>query len=159
MNLWDGARGIKLTDEVIFTMWRHAQRRPTSLAAGGVLMGKENISNDYLIIKWLTGPGEKDEYGRSFFFRLDPHHEAFFNKLYERRQRIVRYVGEWYTQHEAVPMYTAMDLRSWQRALSALPDEIESLYHIIVGYMAFRVWRVDRQSELPHLVATVGWND
>ena len=43
MNLWDGARGVKLTDEVIFALWRHAQRRPTALTAGGVLMGKENI--------------------------------------------------------------------------------------------------------------------
>ena len=157
MNLYDGERGIKLADRLLFALWRHAQRRPAALTAGGILMGQENISNNYLLIKWLTGPGEKDEYGRRFCFRLDQHHEAFFNKLYERHKQTVRYVGEWYTQHEAVPMYTAMDLRNWRRILSELPDEIESFYHIIVGYKAFRLWRADRQSDLPHLVTTVYW--
>lgn len=158
MNIKEGDSKIKICSSVLEVMERYIQSGLLSLEAGGVLIGKENISNDDVVIKYITEPCKNDKRRYNRFIRKDKKHLDFFNEIYNSNSGIYRYVGEWHTHNEDVPQCSFMDLRNWKKIMKESPGSV-SHFHIIVGKKAIRIWKVEKSSKSPELLETIYWKD
>ena len=61
MVINDGSRKIKLCHNVLNIMYKYIQQGALSKEAGGILIGKENMSNSNLIINKMTTPMDQDD--------------------------------------------------------------------------------------------------
>ncbi len=83
----DGSRKIKLCHNVIEVMHKYIQQGALSKEAGGILIGKENISNNNLIINNITSPMAQDHRCYNRFIRRDSCHITYFNTLYKKKKK------------------------------------------------------------------------
>jgi len=158
MKVEDQNISIKICFSIISIMKQYIQNGLFSLEAGGILIGKENISNNDLIVKYLTVPYKKDKRKHCRFLRQDNQHIRFFEKIYNEHDEVYRYIGEWHTHDENIPMYSKMDLNNWKKIYKDAPEDINH-YHIIVGRKAFRIWKVNNYFDKPQIVKTIYWED
>lgn len=158
MNIETEELKIKICSPVLEVMKKYIQSGFMSLEAGGVLIGKENISNSDLVIKYITEPYECDKRKHNSFKRKDSKHIEVFQRLYNSNEEIYRYIGEWHTHPEAIPNYSRRDFANWKKIIREAPKDIRH-YHIIIGYDAFRVWEYTVESKKAKLFKTVLWKD
>ena len=97
---------IKLCQNVIDTMLKYIQKGFFSKEAGGILMGKENKSNENIIINHITVPMSEDKRKYNKFIRKDKRHVEVFKNLYRTSEETLRYIGEWHTHPEAIPNFS-----------------------------------------------------
>lgn len=147
---------IKICNSVIQVMKRHIQIGDRSLEAGGVLIGKENISDNNIIIRYITEPYRRDKRRYSRFIRKDERHIEIYNDIFISSNRIYRYIGEWHTHDEDLPNYSILDAKNWEKIMKEMPEMIEH-FHIIVGINAFRIWKVGQSLTCPELIKTIYW--
>lgn len=149
---------IKICDDVISTLFKYRQIEQTSRESGGVLIGRENLDNDNLIIEYATVPMRNDRRTRTRFFREDKGHIDYYNQLFENYGGIYLYVGEWHTHPEEYPRYSIIDVANWRRISKKLSKNAEQ-FHIIVGNKALRVWEFSRGFSGAKEIATYDWSD
>ena len=148
---------IKLCQNVINTMLKYIQKGFFSKEAGGILMGKENKSNENIIINHITVPMSKDERKHNRFIRKDKRHIELFENLYKESDETLRYIGEWHTHPEAIPNFSSIDLKNWKK-ISKDSNVDNNYYHIIVGYEAIRMWEINNTFQV-RLINTIFWKD
>ena len=157
MTISDEYRLIKLTLPVLEVIHYYLQDKSYMPEAGGVMIGRENISNNHLIIDHITTPLPKDKQNRTNFKRKDSGHLEYYHDLYDSNNGVYMYVGEWHTHPERIPNYSWKDLQNWKRiqkeAASCTP-----FYHLIAGIEAFRIWKHNDVNRTPLLLATIQWN-
>lgn len=158
MIIIDENVNIKISQIVLCHMRNYIQEGKFSIEAGGILVGKENLSNSDLIIKYLTLPQKKDKRSHYKFIRKDNQHIKIFNKIFRKYGEVYRYIGEWHTHAENIPMYSKLDLENWMKIYKNAPEDVIH-YHIIVGSKAFRLWKVSDSFSEPQMVGTVLWED
>ncbi len=149
---------IKICQNVIESMRKYIQKGCLSKEAGGILIGKENMSNENLIINNITVPMKNDKRKYNRFFRNDEGHIAIFNELYKTSNKTVRYVGEWHTHPEAIPHCSSLDSNTWEK-ISVNSSTKYDFYYIIIGYKAIRVWIVKYPDYRIELIGTIFWKD
>ena len=154
----DGSRNIKLCHNVLNVMFKYIQQGGLSKEAGGILIGKENMSNSNLIINNITTPMEHDDSRYNRFIRRDKRHITYFNTFYNKSKRTLRYLGEWHTHPVAVPIYSSIDLKNWEKIYCGAAYK-NSYYHIIVGYEIVRIWKFEHMGQRPQLVGYFSWED
>lgn len=150
-------RKIKVCNNVKHTLLEYIQKGFFSREAGGILIGKENKSNENIIINHITVPMPKDERKHKRFIRKDKKHIELFGNLYEESDETLRYVGEWHTHPEAIPKFSCTDLKNWKKISKDSKDDVK-FYHIIVGYEAIRMWEVNNTLQV-RLINTILWKD
>lgn len=158
MVINDGSRNIKLCHNVLNVMYKYIQQGALSKEAGGILIGKENISNSNLIINNITSPMAQDNRCYNRFIRRDSCHISYFNTLYKKNKETLRYIGEWHTHPEAEPIYSSLDLKNWKRICRG-SDYENSYYHIIVGFEVVRMWKIEHTGKNLKLVESFLWRD
>lgn len=155
----DEQRLIKITKPLIDLIRRNCQITPDYPESGGILIGRENISDNNIIIEFATAPMSKDIQKRTSFIRKDIGHILFYKRLYEKNNGIYRYIGEWHTHPENVPQYSFKDKNNWKKILKK-DKYAEMQYHLIAGVKAIRVWKMSKgESNFPHLVYTQYWEN
>ena len=65
MNIVTNNRKIKICDLILNTMKKYLQVNSEDLEAGGVLIGKENMYNNDLVIEFITEPLKNDKRKRN----------------------------------------------------------------------------------------------
>lgn len=153
----DGKR-LKISEEVLQVLEKYIQKGSESLEAGGVLIGKENYSNEDLVITHVTEPFQKDKRAFNSFLRKDKAHVKHFDNLYKCFDRTLRYIGEWHTHPEAYPNYSSVDKKNWLKIKNKGPAKMD-YYHLIIGYKGIRIWRLGGKEISPSLVATIQWKE
>ncbi len=154
----DGLRKIKIEDNVLARIRLFCQIKNNMPESGGILAGRENISNDNMIIENITEPMASDYQSRCRFTRKDPGHITFFQKLYRENNGTVRYIGEWHTHPEDVPHYSIIDLKNWKKIYRNAIEK-QSQYHLIAGRKAIVIWKYSALNFLPVEVLSVNWED
>ncbi|MGO3751513.1 MAG: Mov34/MPN/PAD-1 family protein [Peptoniphilaceae bacterium] len=149
---------MKIDEEVLMILERYIQKGSTSLEAGGVLIGKENYSNKDIVITYATEPFQEDKQTYNRFYRRDKAHVKCFNDLYKSSDGTLRYIGEWHTHPEAYPNYSYIDVNNWFKIKRKGPDKVD-YYHLIIGYEAIRVWKLENKAIRTRLVATIQWKE
>lgn len=158
MIIFAKEKTIKICDEVLLTLFKYRQLESKSSEAGGVLIGRENIDNNNLIIEYVTSPMKNDIRTRTRFFREDKGHVNYYKKLFEKHDGIYLYVGEWHTHPEDYPRYSVLDLVNWRKISKTQPKNSRQ-FHIIVGNRALRIWEFSRNSRKVNELATYDWRE
>lgn len=149
---------VKICSNVLNIMENHIQKGFFSHESGGILIGKENISNNNLVISHLTIPMSKDKQKHKRFFRRDKGHIETFNNLHKDSDKTLRYIGEWHSHPEDIPNYSSIDFNNWKKISEESPSIINH-YHIIIGYEAMRIWIFYGEKKNADLLAAIFWKD
>ena len=147
----DGNRQIEIEEHLLNRMRRYCQNDKKAIEAGGVLVGREVTDTKNLIITHMTEPMKNDRRYRNRFYRKDSGHVLFFQSLYTEFNGIYGYFGEWHTHPEKIPVYSSFDLREWLK-ISKNRKDTSPLYFLILGTIAWRIWKVAGMHEEPFLL-------
>lgn len=150
-------RKIKVCHNITHILYEYMQKGFFSKEAGGILIGKENKSNENIIINHITVPMPRDERKHNRFIRKDKRHIELFENLYKKSDETLRYIGEWHTHPEAIPNFSCIDLKNWKKISKDSKGDVK-FYHIIVGYEAIRMWEINNTLQV-RLINTVFWKD
>ena len=137
----DQQRKIAIEAQIVLQGCYYRQLGWLSKEAGGMLIGREIISTNNLIIDHMTEPMQGDKRSRCRYLRKDSGHIEYFEKLYCENDNIYGYVGEWHTHPENVPSYSFIDYREWDKIVRAKPGN-SPIYCLIIGTEKWRVWKV-----------------
>lgn len=153
----DKNRKVKICDSPLKIMKQYVQSNKDDCEAGGIIIGRENLSNENLIFEFITEPMKMDRRMPTRFYRDDSNHIKFFEKLYYDNNKIYAYYGEWHTHFEEIPHYSFMDLDNWRKISRDNPYAIQ--FHIIVGINKIVIWKMKKGNILPKKVYEVEWDE
>ena len=108
----DGIRLVMVHRHVIDTIASRAERRHSTLEAGGILLGA--YRGDHIEILSCTEPMKADFRTRVLFDRKDPGHQAAAMSAWRESGGTDTFVGEWHTHPEAVPRPSWLDMTTWR---------------------------------------------
>lgn len=154
MVIEDGNIIIEIKDEVVQKILSYCQNDSNFPEAGGILAGRENISNDNIIIEYFTQPMDGDYRRRNRFTRKDLGHIIYFENIYNESDGTIGYIGEWHTHSEDVPSYSCLDFKNWLQ-IRRHSHSCKPQYHFIVGKKAICVWKVCQEHFFPEKIAEI----
>ncbi len=154
----DGKRKIIICQDPLHILKNNIQKNKKQHESGGILIGRENLSNNNLIIEYITKPLLEDKRNGTRFYRKDKGHVRFYNDIYDKYGGIHLYVGEWHTHPEAIPQFSLMDVRNWGKIGKEFGKE-KTQIHIIVGYSALSIWEFSFLHKTTRRIATIFWNE
>lgn len=136
----NNARRIKIDSHVLDNITKYRQTKRGDKEAGGILIGRECIDTNNLIIEHLTVPFSKDVRSRYGFKRRDAKHIEIFQDIHKSSGNIYAYVGEWHTHPELSPSYSQIDYRNWLKIVREGCWQYSNYYFVIVGIEKIGVW-------------------
>ena len=101
----------------------------------------------------MTTPMDQDDSRYNRFIRRDRRYITYFNTIYKSSYTL-RYIGEWHTHPEAVPIYSSIDLKNWEKIYRGA--DYKNSYHIIVGYEIVMNLKFEHARQSPQLVGSWG---
>ncbi|MFP8780195.1 Mov34/MPN/PAD-1 family protein [Hydrogenophaga sp. RWCD_12] len=132
MSDWTLAGGsllLNFSDEVRGVFDRNVQvgNLPES---GGVLLG--TVHERGLLVTVATTPTRLDRQFRYLFERLPFGHRAVARRQWRKSAGTTRYIGEWHTHPQDIPVPSGIDLNEWQKLAKTRADK-RPLLAVIVG--------------------------
>lgn len=155
MIFQDDNRQIEIEEHLLNRMYKYCQNDKKAKEAGGVLVDRENNDTNNLILTHMTEPMKSDRRYRNRFYRTDGGHVLFFQYLHTEFNGIYGYFGEWHTHPEKIPVYSSFDLSEWHKILKSRNDN-SPLYFLILGTVAWRIWKVEGIHAEPFLLYESG---
>src|SRR5260221_219252 len=130
---------LNFSDSVLQVFQSHAQTgsRPES---GGVLLG--TVHDRGLMVTEATVPTKWDRQFRFLFERSPFGHRAAARRAWKKSNGVVRYIGEWHTHPQDVPLPSSIDLDEW-RKLAKVRADGRPLLAVIVGRKGLHVELID----------------
>ena len=150
-------RKIKICDQILEEIYSQIQKNDYDPEKGGIIVGRENLNNENIILENISKPLKNDICTRTRYTRKDEGHLKYFEKLYNENNGVYAYWGEWHTHPEDIPHYSIIDLKNWKRIGKEDPKGVQ--YHIIAGRKAFSIWRMQKGKLCPKKICEVKWNE
>lgn len=138
-TLADGSLLLNFSDEVRGVFERNVQVGDLP-ESGGVLLG--TVHERGLLVTIATTPTRLDRQLRYLFERLPFGHRAVAKRQWRQSAGTTRYIGEWHTHPQDIPVPSGIDLVEWQKLAKKRADQ-RPLLAVIVG-------RHDLHVELAH---------
>lgn len=157
MVISDDVIQIKIPDEIIDIFYEHIQWTKRHCESGGIIIGRENLNDDNIILEKVTKPMKRDYRSPIKYIRKDKGHIDFYKTLYNNSHGIYAYFGEWHTHPQDKPLYSLVDLTTWRKISKESPKRMQ--YHIIVGRKYITFWKMEKNKYLPKLIKEVTWNE
>ena len=149
IKLEDG-RKLIFSNSVIERLLTYRQVKKRQKEAGGLLIGRHLLEEDYLVVDKITEPTRWDTRLRNFFFRSNRHNQLVF-KEWKKSDQTETLLGLWHTHPEAVPNPSQVDFKDWQRTLLHGDYVGNILFFVIVGTRNIRLWQGDRRAQFIEL--------
>ena len=143
----DDNRIIKISSEVLKTIYKYIQKTNRDFEAGGILLGREDKETNNLIIDFCTEPYYNDKRSKYKFERIDRKHITEYERINSENENIYLYIGEWHTHPEMKPNYSQIDFDNWIK----INDEdiyYDNQYQIIAGIEEIRIWKVEKDHKI-----------
>ena len=130
-------RKIKICDQILEEIYSQIQKNDYDPEKGGIIVGRENLNNENIILEYKSKPLKNDICTRTRYTRKDEGHLKYFEKLYYENNGVYAYWGEWHTHPKDIPHYSIIDLKNWKRIgkedpkgynIISLPDVKHSSY-------------------------------
>jgi integrative and conjugative element protein (TIGR02256 family) len=121
---------LNFEDKVLAVFQEYIQQGHADNEAGGLLLGE--VRGEHLNILEATIPTAHDKRMRYFFERLPLGHASVAQQLWTKSRGTVRYLGEWHTHPQDVPIPSGTDRSEWTRMASERKDKRPFLA-VIVG--------------------------
>lgn len=154
---YDENRKVKICDEPLKIMKKYIQNHKDDCEAGGIIIGRENLGNENLILEYITEPMKMDRRMPTRFYRQDCNHIKVIEQLHYDNNNIYAYYGEWHTHFEDIPHYSPMDLNNWKKISKNNPNKIQ--FYIIVGMKKIVIWKMKKGNIFPKKVHEVEWGE
>lgn len=134
-TLHDGSVLVNFSDDVRGVFKRSIQVGDLP-ESGGVLLG--TVHERGLLVTMATMPTRLDRQLRYLFERLPFGHRAVAKRLWRSTGGTTRYIGEWHTHPQDVPVPSSIDLEEWRKLARVRADK-RPLLAVIVGRHALHV--------------------
>ena len=79
-------RKIKICDQILEEIYSQIQKNDYDPEKGGIIVGRENLNNENIILEYISKPLKNDICTRTRYTRKDEGHLKYFEKLYNERQ-------------------------------------------------------------------------
>lgn len=99
-------RKIKICDQILEEIYSQIQKNDYDPEKGGIIVGRENLNNENIILEYISKPLKNDICTRTRYTRKDEGHLKYFEKLYNENNGVYAYWGEWHTHPEDIPHYS-----------------------------------------------------
>ena len=96
-------RKIKICDQILEEIYSQIQKNDYDPEKGGIIVGRENLNNENIILEYISKPLKNDICTRTRYTRKDEGHLKYFEKLYNENNGVYAYWGEWHTHPEDIP--------------------------------------------------------
>jgi integrative and conjugative element protein (TIGR02256 family) len=127
--LADGRLLLNFSDEVCGVFERNVQKGDLP-ESGGVLLG--TVHERGLLITVATTPTRLDRQLLYLFERLTFGHREVARRQWRQSAGTTRYIGEWHTHPQYIPIPSGIDLNEWQKLAKKRADK-RPLLAVIVG--------------------------
>ena len=97
-------RKIKICDQILEEIYNQIQKNDYDPEKGGIIVGRENLNNENIILEYISKPLKNDICTRTRYTRKDEGHLKYFEKLYNENNGVYAYWGEWHTHPEDIPV-------------------------------------------------------
>ena len=97
-------RKIKICDQLLEEIYSQIQKNDYDPEKGGIIVGRENLNNENIILEYVSKPLKNDICTRTRYTRKDEGHLKYFEKLYNENNGVYAYWGEWHTHPEDIPV-------------------------------------------------------
>lgn len=128
---------LYISYRVIQTWMRYKQLGNKDLEACGVLIGHQNISDQYWI-EDVTEPMPQDCRSTHKFTLKDPGHQKEVDLAFSKSNGTSIYLGTWHSHPQTIPIPSNIDYGDWKICISRNSDR--QLFFIIVGTKATRIF-------------------
>lgn len=128
-TLADGSLLLNFSDEVCGVFERNVQVGDLP-ESGGVLLG--TVHERGLLVTVATTPTRLDRQLRYLFERLPFGHRAVAERMWRHSAGTTRYIGEWHTHPQDIPVPSGIDLDEWCKLAKKRADK-RPLLAVIVG--------------------------
>lgn len=128
---------LYISYKVIQTWMRYKQLNNKDLEACGVLIGHQNISNQYWI-EDVTEPMPTDCRTTHKFTLKDPGHQKRVDLAFSKSNGTTIYLGTWHSHPQMIPTPSNIDYADWNSCVSRNPDR--QLFFVIVGIKTTRIF-------------------
>ena len=75
-------RKIKICDQILEEIYSQIQKNDYDPEKGGIIVGRENLNNENIILEYISKPLKNDICTRIRYTRKDEGHLKYFEKLY-----------------------------------------------------------------------------
>lgn len=127
--LADGSLLLNFSDEVRRVFEKHVQVGDLP-EAGGVLLG--TVHERGLLVTVASTPSRLDLRLRFLFERLPFGHSALAKRMWHNSAGTTRYIGEWHTHPQDIPVPSGIDLTEWRKKAKKRADK-RPMLAVIVG--------------------------
>lgn len=131
---------VYLRIAVLEVFGHHVQSGFSSRESGGILLGYVRGMN--LEIIEATEPSRFDERFPFLFVRKAERHRHIAESRWNRSGGTIRYLGEWHTHPEDLPLPSSIDLIEW-RKLAVKRNDGRPLLAVIVGRRGLHIEVMD----------------
>lgn len=128
-TLADGGLLLNFSPDVHDVFERHVQVGDLP-ESGGILLG--TVHERGLLVTVATTPTRLDRQLRYLFERLPFGHRAVAQRMWRRSAGTTRYIGEWHTHPQDIPIPSGIDLDEWRKLAKKRADK-RPLLAVIVG--------------------------
>lgn len=115
---------------------RYIQQGEKAREAGGIMLGY--VRGEHLEVVEVTEPTILDRRFKFFFERMPYLHKRRAAKRWQESGGLIRYIGEWHTHPQDIPIPSHVDLKEWQ-ILAADRYDGRPLLAVIVGCLELHV--------------------
>ena len=133
--LADGSLLLNFSDAVRGVFERNVQVGDLP-ESGGVLLG--TVHERGMLVTVATTPTRLDRQLRYFFERLPFGHRAVAKRLWRHSAGTTRYIGEWHTHPQDIPVPSGIDLDEWRKLAKKRADK-RPVLAVIVGRRGLHV--------------------
>lgn len=127
---------VNFDDKVLDVFRQHIQHLSSDAEAGGLLLGE--VRGGHLNLVDATFPTAGDLRSRYSFERLPQGHAEAAQKMWSDSLGTVRYLGEWHSHPQDLPIPSGIDRSEWKRLTSERKDKRPFLA-VIVGKAGLHV--------------------
>lgn len=134
-TLADGSLLLNFSQEVRDVFQRHIQVGDLP-ESGGVLLG--TVHERGLLVTVATTPTRLDRQLSYLFERFPFGHRAVAKRLWRHSAGTIRYIGEWHTHPQDIPIPSGIDVDEWRKLAKERTDK-RPLLAVIVGRHSLHV--------------------
>lgn len=120
---------VYFSQSVLDVFERHIQS-DLATEAGGILLGY--VRGKHIEVLEASEPTHQDRRLRYFFERMIHGHKSLADRRWYESNGLVRYIGEWHTHPQEVPIPSSIDISEWQVLAQDRVDR-RPLLAVIVG--------------------------
>jgi integrative and conjugative element protein (TIGR02256 family) len=143
---------LRLSDSEAEAIYQNVQFKPRDKEAGGLLLGRDLLDSNTLVIDKITQPFPNEKRSRYRCHR-GKQHMLFAEKYWKQENSTGQILGLWHTHPESEPTPSPTDIEDWKNQLRSIKNTSDVLVFFIIGFESIGCWYGCLNSNKIHFIA------